>query len=378
MRLGLAVMGQRIAEKRPEETAYRNRDEFRGHEESQVPGAGIKQGIPSAVGSMARLAYLRGRAAGIDLDSLLKSANLTVAEMEDPEARIKVRDQIEFLNLVADAIPDNYLGFHLAQVPDLREFGVLYYVMASAATLGESLQRIVRYSSICNEGLAPSYVEGKAISLVLRYVGVQRHPDRHQVEFYLTALVRILRKLTGSHVLPACVKLVHHRSYRCPDLAEFFGNDVRFDQEVDEITLPAKVGSWPIISADPFLNKLLVSYCEEALSKKRMGRNSLRSNVENAIVPLLPHGKARSSEVARRLGIGQRTFVRRLSAEGLNFSHVLGSLRIDLAIRYLADRQLSISQIAWLLGYQEVGGFSHAFKRWTGKTPRETRANLAG
>jgi AraC-like DNA-binding protein len=47
---------------------------------------------------------------------------------------------------------------------------------------------------------------------------------------------------------------------------------------------------------------------------------------------------------------------------------------MDLATRYLADKQLSISQIAWLLGYQEVGGFSHAFKRWTGKTPREMRA----
>jgi AraC-like DNA-binding protein len=133
----------------------------------------------------------------------------------------------------------------------------------------------------------------------------------------------------------------------------------------------------PVISADPFLNKLLINYCEEALSKRHTRPSSFRANVENAIVPLLPHGKARSSEVAHRLGVGQRTFARRLSAEGLNFSAVLGNLRIDLANRYLADRQLSISQIAWLLGYQEVGGFSHAFKRWTGKTPREMRADLA-
>ena len=45
-------------------------------------------------------------------------------------------------------------------------------------------------------------------------------------------------------------------------------------------------------------------------------------------------------------------------------------LRSDLANRHLADRDLAISQIAWLLGYhQDVGAFSHAFKRWTGKTP---------
>lgn len=377
MRLGLAVIRQKFAEMLPEETFFRNPDEPAKHYEPQAAGAEINHGIPRAVGSMARLAYMRGKAAGVELTPLLKAANLTITEMEDPECSLKVKDQVEFLNLVAGAIPDDYLGFHLAQLPDLREFGLLYYVMASADTLSEALQRTVRYSSIFNEGLVPEYADGKFISIRVRYVDVQRHPDRHQLEFYLTALIRICRKLTGTHLVPTSVRLMHHRSYRGPDLAEFFGSDVRFDQSNDEITFPAKFAALPVISADPFLNRILVKYCEEALANRPTQRKSFRSNVENAIVPLLPHGRARSSEVARRLGIGQRTFARRLSAEGLNFSEVLGNLRIDLAIRYLADRQLSISQIAWLLGYQEVGGFSHAFKRWTGKSPRETRENLS-
>ena len=54
----------------------------------------------------------------------------------------------------------------------------------------------------------------------------------------------------------------------------------------------------------------------------------------------------------------------------------LESLRFDLANRYLAEESLPISELAWLLGYQEVGAFSHAFKRWTGKTPREARADI--
>jgi AraC-like DNA-binding protein len=41
----------------------------------------------------------------------------------------------------------------------------------------------------------------------------------------------------------------------------------------------------------------------------------------------------------------------------------LESLKIDLAERYLTDEGLSISQIAWLLGYREVSGLTHAFKR---------------
>jgi AraC-like DNA-binding protein len=58
----------------------------------------------------------------------------------------------------------------------------------------------------------------------------------------------------------------------------------------------------------------------------------------------------------------------------VTFSEVLESLRADLARQYLSDPDLSISRISWLLGYQEVSAFTHAFKRWTGKTPREARS----
>jgi AraC-like DNA-binding protein len=75
--------------------------------------------------------------------------------------------------------------------------------------------------------------------------------------------------------------------------------------------------------------------------------------------------------------MSQRTFARRLSLEGLSFSELLQNLRRDLAERYLADQHLSISQVAWLLGYEEVGAFSHAFKRWTDKTPRQARSLMA-
>jgi AraC-like DNA-binding protein len=95
--------------------------------------------------------------------------------------------------------------------------------------------------------------------------------------------------------------------------------------------------------------------------------------VENAIAPLLPHGKARADIVARELGLSSRTLARRLEEEGLTFSSLLQKLRQDLGRRYLADDHLSVSQVAWLLGYREIGAFSHAFKRITGKTPREAR-----
>ena len=65
-----------------------------------------------------------------------------------------------------------------------------------------------------------------------------------------------------------------------------------------------------------------------------------------------------------------------MMAEGLSFSTILRDLRYDLAKRYLNEAELPISTIAWLLGYHEVSSFTHAFKRWIGKTPKEVRSRV--
>jgi AraC-like DNA-binding protein len=280
------------------------------------------------------------------------------------------------LNLVSDALHDELLGFHLAQQPDLRQAGLYYYVVASSDILIEALQRGAHYTAIVNEGMSQKCIDGRDVRILLQYVGVSRHMDLHQIEFWMTALVRIVRQLTGLRLVPSHVRFTHLRERVPSEFAEFFGDNVEFGAAVDEIAFAKKVRTLPVVSADPYLNRLLTKYCEEALSCGR-SQASFRASVENTIVPLLPHGKIRAGDIARRLGVSQRTFARRLSSEGLTFTGLLERLRFDLANRYLAEESLPISELAWLLGYQEVGAFSHAFKRWTGKTPREARADIA-
>jgi AraC-like DNA-binding protein len=74
--------------------------------------------------------------------------------------------------------------------------------------------------------------------------------------------------------------------------------------------------------------------------------------------------------------MSSRTLTRRLTAEGLRFGEILNQLRSNLVTLYLSDRNLSISQIAWLLGYQGVAAFSHRCKRWTGMNPKRMRDKL--
>jgi AraC-like DNA-binding protein len=344
-----------------------------------VPSFGLKRlnAIPSTAGGITRRACAAMRGAGIELAPLLARAGLTSQQVDDDHARISVRSQIRLIELGAEAMQDEFLGFHLACDLDLREIGLLYYVLASSDTLGESLRRAVRYSTIANEGVALRFRDEADAAMTFTYVGVDRHLDRHQIEFWLTSFARICRQLTGRHLIPTHAKVIHHREKGSPELSTFFGCDVEFGADVDEVAFPFAVKDLPVVSGDPYLNDLLIKYCEDALSDRQGIRGTLRSDLENEIVQLLPHGKTQMGEIARRLGMSKRTLARRLSSEGLTFAGILAHLRVDLARRHLTDEDLAISQIAWLLGYQEVSAFTHAFKRQTGKTPREVRLKRA-
>ena len=329
--------------------------------------------IPMAQGGLTRLAIARLEGAGVPVAPLLKGVGLTPELIADSEERLRVQSQIKFLDEAAIALKDDCLGFTLAREHDPREIGLLYYVMASSQTLGDALKRVARYSQITNEALVVRYREGNRLIINLSYSGVPRHSDRHQIEFCMFAALRICRVLTGQNLVPQHFSIAHYRSEGTAEMSRFVGTKVEFGADTDEFALNSNARELPVIHADHHLNDLLLKYCEAALADRGAGGSQLRTSVENAISSVLPHGRVLIEDVARSLGMSKRTLARKLSNEGLNYSEIFEHLRRDLAVRYLDDRKMHVSKIAWLLGFHEVSAFTHAFKRWTGKTPSQLR-----
>jgi AraC-like DNA-binding protein len=340
---------------------------------AEVKGHKLLSTIPTAGGGIARAACVRATRMRVPIGPLIKHSGLTTSQINDPSGRITVNQQINLLNLIASSLPDEALGFHVAQEIELRGLGLLYYVLASSESLGEALQRVTRYCSIQNEGVRLSYQRGEDVTLAIKYENVRRLSDRHQMECFVTILVRVCRQLTGRHLLPTRIELVHRRSVVPSEIGQFFGCEVVFGGDADELHFPFATAQQPIASSDMHLNRLLIKYCEEALSKRRLVAKDWRLSVENLLPQLLPHGQATLSEVSRRLGVGERTLMRRLEAEGLTFSAVLDDLRFELAKHYLKEPQLPISRTAWLVGYSDTSAFCHAFKRRSGRSPRQVR-----
>ena len=110
--------------------------------------------LPTASGGIARAAYARALEARLEVGPLLKSSDLTTHQIKNSHARMPCNNQIKFLNLVADELPDPFLGIHLAEGIDLREMGLLYVLIdpkfppanlgaselrAAASTIGQPL-----------------------------------------------------------------------------------------------------------------------------------------------------------------------------------------------------------------------------------------------
>ena len=326
--------------------------------------------MPTSIGLAVHLAVAQLERRGIDPAPLLAQSGLSQAAVASHK-RIKVRAAIDFLERVSRALKDDWIGLTLAADFDLREMGMLYYVAASSQRFGDALKRLDRYERVANEALDLRIVKGTGGRVELSYEGVPRHTDRHLMEAFAVALLRLCRQLVGRKIVPVAASFVHHRS-DARKIQQVLGCDVSFGAPVDEIRFDASVMDLPLVGYDPYLNDLMVKSCDEAIAVRSSNSSPFRTEVENIIVPLLPHSEAQARTVAQRMNLSERTFARRLAAEGLSFGEILDQMRRELAIRYL-EQNLRASDITWRLGFQQPSAFSHACRRWTGKSPSEFR-----
>jgi hypothetical protein len=122
--------------------------------------------VPAAK-SRASLARASAKPAG----ATVVAGGIIEEQIENSEARVAVRSQVRFLELAAEALEDDWLGFRLASELDLWQIGLFYYVLASCEKLGESLQRAERYSEIVNEGISWRLPPAKDLAVAFHYVG---------------------------------------------------------------------------------------------------------------------------------------------------------------------------------------------------------------
>ena len=82
------------------------------------------------------------------------------------------------------------------------------------------------------------------------------------------------------------------------------------------------------------------------------------------LVDALPRDEAGLSAAARALGMSTRTLQRRVRERGVVYAGLVDDVRRHLSRKYLADGNLSLGEIAYLLGFSDQAHLTKAFSFW--------------
>ncbi len=325
-----------------------------------------------AVGAWIVLQQLRRQR--LDVDEIVKAARLELQTLNRKDAWIPFAKHAELLEIAARETGDDFLGLNAASLIDPRDLGAIGYVGLSSRTLGDALLNLKRYLATISEAVRIDLiVDDGQVRLTSEPVEASFLQARQAMEFGAGAHLACYQFFTRRKILPLEVQFAHPFTGDNQVHQRHFGCPVAFGQDRSQIVLHQRQLTLPIESADDRLLEILKAQCDEILMKRAENNSQFMTRLERCIVDLLPRGEARAKIVAAELGMSERSFVRHLAGMGTSFSEVLSRLRHELALKYLQQPELSLDHVSFLLGYANQSAFSAAFKRTTGRTPREMR-----
>jgi AraC-like DNA-binding protein len=336
---------------------------------------GSRQTLPTVTGIAARLTIAVLKKQNIAVGRLLRRAGLSEHDFDGHQQRISAASQGKFLEYAAEAMDDSAFGLHLAEEANPREAGLLFYVTSAANNIDEALALFARYSRIVNEAVRVKRAHAEeGVVAEISFIGVSRHMAKQVTEFGVAVTIRALREIAGQKIRPTHLSFIHGRNSDLQAFERFFGCAVEFGASRDQVAFSNETLALPLVTEDRHLLETLRPICDAAAKERGTAIGSLRAAVENEAQKLLHHGKAKRHIVAKSLGHSERTLTRKLADEGATYEQILDQLRQSLALQYIKERGVSLSQVAWLLGYEGSTSFNHAFKRWTGRSPSLVRS----
>jgi AraC-like DNA-binding protein len=301
---------------------------------------------------------------------------ITGQVLADPDGRVPIVAVHAFLEWASELSRDPHFGLHAGERLPAGAMEVLDYATRSSRTIGEGLTRLARYYALLVENVAIKVETAGNLARLIHDAPPGVRGNRHAAELFFAIVVARGRSLTGAEWPIRRMRFVHPRPTDTSELIRFFRAPLDFEQPLDELDFDRTFLERPLVTADAGLATVLDRYIEVLITKLSR-HDSWLEQVHRAVAAELPSGGISLDATAKRLKIGSRSLQRHLSLLGTSYASIVDDIRRELALRYLADSRLGLGEVAYLLGFSEGSAFYRAFRRWTHKTPKQYRAELA-
>ncbi|GAB3630509.1 AraC family transcriptional regulator [Pandoraea terrae] len=304
---------------------------------------------------------------------LLREAGINPTVLATPEQLVPAKAMVWLLEESARRTGKINFGLRMADERKASGLGVVGMLLPHRRTLRDAIETLIEYRQLLNEMLVTDITDNGNVVLVRQEVlPVIGRYSRQATELAMGVLVNACRMLLGARWHPMSVHFTHSSPSDLMLHNRVFGCELEFDSELNGFTCSSSDldGLNPL--ADPFMVEQLEQSIQARLHVKP---DSTTLAVQQAIVLLLPVGRASIDQVADHLHMSVRTLQRRLDDEAMSFSDIVDTLRRDLAVRYLMNKRYSVEHVAILLGYTSQSAFGRWFKREYGRPPKQWRTD---
>jgi AraC-like DNA-binding protein len=316
--------------------------------------------------------------------SVLKEAGLDREKLNHANQTITPQ-QLELLLAAAQRAGGRTdMAFELGRRIKLNAHDILSCALISCATPGHLMQLLARYYMLINPMLTMSYQRnGDSAELVFR-PALPMTPTVLQFWLEATAISTYLQikdalpdAAGGFDIFVSMEAPAHFARY--VELGEFAHAKFHFaPSPFPEICIRVVAAQldMPLPMANAHAVSLAEARCQHLLSQ--VSRRKSSSEWVGMILQHAEDCQPRLEDLAKQLNVSPRTLDRHLNGEGTNFRALSVQIRNQRACKLIRDGKMTISQIAYTLGYTDLANFSRSFKKAHGVSPNAYRGKANG
>jgi len=314
------------------------------------------------------------RSLGLQPLRLLDACGIDRRCLSEPDIKLPAGALGRLLEVSAKAAKAEDFGLRIAETRTLSVLGPVGLLVREEPTVRDALNSLMRYIRLHNEALYLRLEEreGEAVISVEFRLG-RLQPVRQGVELAVGVLYRVLRSLLGTQWRPL-VCFSHDPPRRLDTHRRVFGGRVAFGHDFNGIACASRDLDRPIAASDPVLARYARQHLEAMLARPNA---SMADKVRELVWLQLSSGRCTVDHIADQLGIDRRTLHRKLAAERLTFSAIVGSVRTEIVTRTLSSRGRPLGAVADMLGFSCLSAFSRWFHARFGASPSAWRARRA-
>ncbi len=326
---------------------------------------------PRVVGAYTQAFWEMAAQSQLNTADLLKMAGITsIHDDVHPLAYMRL------LNAGAELTGNSFFGLQTGALLRLPHYAVYGVGLLSCRDVREAVSQVMRYESLAHDLGRSELVEAQPFAEYRWHSPwLSQLPCRQLPESVFAGIAVFVRWLLNAPVTATAVEFTHEAPRDCDIYEVIFRCPVRFNAPFNRIIFAASILDQPLPHADPSVQQALRSHADSLLAARAQQQEpELLQQLRRLLTDRLARGDVKLATLAKDMAMSTRTLQRQLERLDTSFQQQLDRTRQELAQRYLRDVKLSLTEVAFLLGYSEQSAFTHAFREWFEMTPTAWRS----